>query len=220
MNIKGKKKLALFDFCDTLITFQSADMFVEYVLHNKPSCKRSKVLDFFKVGYDALPVHPWNIGKQLLLRQLRGFKEKEIDISAGNFYKEIILSNIKRNVYKKLKEHQIQGYTTVIISGGYTPYLKYFTKENMIDHCIATDIGFDGGVCTGKIRGLDCMNINKIKKLKEVIDLNEFDLRESFVYSDSKSDLPLFRLVGNAVVVTDNPNQNWITKNNFKMLIC
>ena len=93
--------------------------------------------------------------------------------------------------------------------------------ESCFRHPISyTDICFDKkDICKGIFQGVDCMNENKIIKMKKKIkDIDEFNLDDSYAYSDSISDLPLLNFVGNGIVVAKN-KQQWMTENNFNLIL-
>ena len=61
------------------------------------------------------------------------------------------------------------------------------------------------------------MGDKKVELLGNELNLKEFDLKNSFCYSDSRSDMPLFSLVGNKVVIKNAQNTDWID-DEFKIL--
>jgi phosphoserine phosphatase len=52
------------------------------------------------------------------------------------------------------------------------------------------------------------LGLEKVNQLKQ-LDLNSYDLKNSYVYSDDQSDQPLFDLVGNKILVKNKQNTNW-----------
>ena len=223
------KKLALFDFCETLVTIQSADRFIDFVRENK------RYTFMFLVEYIRVflinirffiildKLHQNNIlHKKLKLYQLRGIKRSSLEKLARDYYKKSLKNRLIPEVISELKQKQIKGYRAVIVSGGYSIYIRYFAKDFGIDaeDVIATDILFDKkDICKGKIKGVDCMKKNKIIKLKQKIkNIADFNLKDSFSYSDSLSDLALLKFVGNGVVVSKK-KKTWAKKNKFKEII-
>ena len=97
----------------------------------------------------------------------------------------------------------------VIVSGGFSEYIREYAKKNGIDKVIATDLEIKNGKYTGKIKGLDCIGINKILKLFESVNINEFDLKNSYAYTDHFSDIPIISLVGNRFFITKKEVPDW-----------
>ena len=223
------KRLAIFDFCETLVAMQSADSFIDFVRDKTPSRKRNLLeflrsfltkLKFFSVINKLFPSN--NIHKKLKLLQLSGIPKSTIEELSKNYYENVLKNKLIPKIINELKQKQSIGYRIIILSGGYTIYIKHFAETVDINSndIIATDICFDkNDICKGIFQGVDCMNKNKIIKMKKKIkDIDEFNLDASYAYSDSISDLPLLKLVGNGVAVNQK-DQEWAQKHNLKQLI-
>ncbi len=63
----------------------------------------------------------------------------------------------------------------------------------------------DAGMLTGELDGPFIYGEGKVTAMERFADEHGIDLDASYAYSDSVSDLPMLRAVGNAVVV--NPDQ-------------
>lgn len=219
-------KLALFDFCETLIQFQTADRFIDFV-RNKERKKRMIWLEFlrkFLVKFKFFAVlerliKTNNYHKRLKLYQLKGIDRQRIDTYAESYYQKDLKINMISNITDLLKEYKLKGYKILIVSGGYEEYIKYFAKEFGVDNVVATNIRFDNGECKGVIEGLDCLNQNKIPKIEKQINLSDYNLENSIAFSDSITDLPLLKLVGNGTVVSRNKSQVWAKKNNLNEIV-
>lgn len=155
--------------------------------------------------------------KENLLKPFYGMSSKYIDDYAAEFYNKIISKRLHKTVIDRLLWHKQNGDTLVIASGGFYTYLKYFAKDYGIDYLICTRLMFENGVFVSKILGNECLGDEKIKILRQALNLNRYDLSNSFCYSDSKSDIPLFTLVGNKIVVVNHQDTSWIN-DSFKIL--
>ena len=212
------KKIAFFDFCETLVQFQTADNFVDFVRRSVKS-PFMNALEFFrvclvKVRFFALAnrLHQNNLHKKLKLLQMKNLPDDKVCFLAKQYYENEIKPCLINEMIIELKKKKRQGYFTVIISGGYEHYIRHFAEDFEVDLVVATDI------LSGRIDGLDCMGSNKIKKLKEYLSLDLYDLENSVAYSDSLSDLPLFELVGNPVAVVKE-SQKWANKYGYRKII-
>lgn len=220
------KKIAFFDFCETLIGFQTADAFVNYILkqtvdsHRRlkwPLClyiflSRIKVLNFL----DKVTRHKYSINKRLVLLQLRNQKEIVLKKLAVSYYQDVIKPNIIHPMLELLKEKQKDAWKIVIVSGGYDIYIHLFAKEFNVDGIISSQIEFKNGICTGCIKGLDCLGKNKVLLLNKQYD-REFI--SSIAYSDSITDLPLLKWVNEGWVVSKDKSQLWAKNHNLKEII-
>lgn len=216
-------KIALFDFCETLVSFQTADKYVLFVQSESEVSNKmlKKTYDFcrrhqlMRLPRKLFPKSA--IDKRLILLQMRGRTKLEMEKLAERYYAEEIRPALVPEVMNALKEKQDAGFKIFLVSGGYDIYLKLFAREFNIDGIISSKIEFKNGICTGKMFGPDCMSFNKINYILGTIADNDFS--GWYAYSDSISDLPMLNLVGNPVVVSRNKPQEWAENENFSQII-
>ncbi len=221
-----KNKIALFDFCDTLVDFQTGDAFIDFIRENTDK-KRAIIIEkfrlllikikFFSILNRFLPNNNWH--KRLKLFQLKGITKNEIEHLSLLYYTEQIKPHLITRIIQELQQYKSYGYSIYIVSGGFSDYIVHFCKEFEINKPIATDIKYKNGICLGIIDGIDCMNAKKIDKIKEVLDLSNVDIEQSVAYSDSITDLPLLTLVKNGFVVSKKHSQNWARTNKLRETI-
>ena len=189
-----KYKYAIFDFCETLVQLQTADNFVKFALKSNKS--------YFKfIIYLSLKLisRYTKIQKTSYTMLLQGMKSADLDKYACKYAFKLQDHAILK-VTQELKSKKDAGYRVIIVSGGYDCYLKYFMSE-WVDEYIGTELEISDNIITGKIRGLDCIGEAKLIKLKECGVLSQIDYKHSVVYSDCISDLPLFRVAKEKVIV-------------------
>ena len=221
-----KNKVAFFDFCDTLVDFQTGDAFIDFIRENTKK-KKALVFEkfrvflikirFFSILNKIFPNHNWH--KKLKLFQLKGNIKSEIEYLSLLYYSQRIKPHLITRIVQELEQYKEKGYAIYIVSGGFTDYIVHFCKEFEINEPIATDIKYKDGICLGIIDGIDCMHAAKIDKIKKVIDLSNIDWEQSVAYSDSITDLPLLTIVKNGVVISKKHSQNWAASNNLKEVI-
>lgn len=211
-----KKKLAVFDFCETLVDFQTADAFVDYVRISKSSAgikvkkqihsllKRYGIIDCFSRHYPKS-----SINKRIVLWQLRGLLRNELESYAELYYEEKIRPHFIGPVISELQRLKSEGYEIVVASGGYDIYIKYFAEEFSIDKVIATQIKFIGGVCLGRIQNKDCLYEEKRRLLEEFCPRAQYE--QVIAFSDSISDVPMLDWADIAIVVRRKDRVRWTT---------
>ena len=221
-----KNKIALFDFCDTLVDFQTGDAFIDFIRENTDK-RRAIIIEkfrlflirikFFSVLNRFLPNNNWH--KRLKLFQLKGITKNEIEHLSLLYYTKRIKPHLITKIIQELQQYKEKGYLIYIVSGGFSDYIIHFCKEFEINDPIVTNIKYKNRICLGIIDGIDCMYAKKIDKIKEVIELKNVDMERSVAYSDSITDLPLLTLVKNGVVVSKKHSQNWVATNKLKEII-
>lgn len=217
-------KVALFDFCETLANFQTADEFVRYVREqtkDKTMLRKERIRLFLrKYKVETLAtLFLWHLSfnKRLVLWQLKGYSEHQIENYAEEYYNKVVRPNLINETIEELKKLQSDGYEICIVSAGYEIYLKHFCREFNIPlrNLIAVKIKFVAGRCKGCFEGGDRL-WDKTEKLDERYDR---DLVESIAYSDSKTDLPLLKWAKVGVVVCRKDKKSWAKEYNFKEIL-
>ena len=217
-------RLVVFDFCETLIKYQTADRFIDFVHQETKQSNTfwitvSRIASFRPV---IIAFNKWlpnyNFGKRMRLLSLRSLPKKTLDSLSIQYAQKIKKDTIEM-VMDKLAFHKEQGDHIIIISGGYQDYLEHFTNEFQLQASFGTRIQYKNGICTGLFEGPDCMHENKVKVLQNYIQQNSLKPREVVCYTDSISDLPILKVVDVPVVVSYKSPQKWAGDHNFKELI-
>ena len=201
--------IAVFDFCETIVNFQTADSFVIFTANKYgiTRCFLQKSLQKFL--YKTKMVSSLK-NKQWILRTIQGLTVDELDKAAEEFLETMIFPNLNLALIEKLAWHKRMGHTLVLASGGYAPYLRKFAEKFGINHVVGVELEIHNQRLTGRISGLNCMGTNKVKKLSSSLDLGIFNLRESFCYTDHPSDMPLIQLMGHStIVVSSKTKHRW-----------
>jgi HAD superfamily hydrolase (TIGR01490 family) len=220
------QKLGIFDFCETLVSFQTADAFIDYVRKIEGTffmrflekalfiLIKVKLIAAFNKFFPDL-----SIGKRLKLLQLRGFTFEKLDNLACLYFRDTIKPNLIDPILEEMRKLAQQGYEICLVSAGYSIYLKYFACENHINHIISTEIAFNNNRCNGTMLGKDCINNEKVIRIKKYFADQNVDFHDSISFSDSITDLPLLLFAGQGVVISHNQSQKWCHQYNFKEIV-
>jgi HAD superfamily hydrolase (TIGR01490 family) len=135
---------------------------------------------------------------------LAGVPERDIqrmapDLLAG------VLPRIYPMMLQEVRAHQDAGRATFIVSAAGNGLVEILAHVLGMDGGIGTRYEVDTeGVLTGRIVEPFVYGEGKVAAMQRFSDEHEIDLTESWAYSDSASDLPMLRAVGNPVAV--NPD--------------
>ena len=219
-----KEKVALFDFCETLVNFQTADAFVNYVrevkqlniMHRKE--KLQKLLRSIRLIQIVERLTGWrySINKRIKLWQLKGLQCQELESLAFQYYQVKVKQNLIQELNKKLKMLKDDGYAIYLVSGGYDIYLKFFVEEFKLDGMISSRIKMKNGYCTGEMNGLDCLRNNKVYLLDKFFKEKP---KYSIAFSDSITDIPLLQWANRGYVVSHKKHQLWSNEYNLEEII-
>jgi phosphatidylglycerophosphatase C len=210
-------RLAIFDFCDTLINFQSANEFCKYVLKNESRKSFLKADWFFEKYFFYILFAKLNLShfsqKKLLLRGLKGLTKAKLELYGKKYVHEVIENQLNKEVFQRFLEHIRLGDIVVINSGGYEAYLQYFSNKHFVEYTFSTRFKYVKDVFSGEIEGDDCLGLEKLIRMKE-IDILDKVYNDIFVYSDSITDMPIFDLASRRIaVIKHNTIPQWCQLN-------
>ena len=116
-----------------------------------------------------------------------------------------VLPRIYPQMLEEVHAHQDAGRATFIVSAAGNELVELLARVLDMEGGIGTryEVGADGRL-TGELEGPFMYGAGKVEALRRFADDHEIDLGHSWAYSDSSSDLPMLRAVGNPVVV--NPD--------------
>lgn len=218
--------LVVFDFCETLVDFQTADRFVDYVIEKERYKKYqwvrfiTRVLVRLRVIAIINKLFPKvNIAKRLKLFQIRGVKSSVISALAKDFYQQELMPRLISPLYQLLQQHIKQEDYILVISGGYAPYIEIFANEHQLQKYFATEIEITTSKVTGFFAGPDCLYEQKVIFLNQFIRDNDITFTKKIAYSDSISDLPLLTWADEAFVVSKDKSQAWARQYGFKEIV-
>ena len=218
---KECKVLALFDFCETLVDFQSAERYLQLVAKYRDNIKRSRGIRYRiymklrnKIEKRLKRMLPKSWRKSFIKSRvdfeiLRDLEVIEAERIAQEFFETELLSHLNNHVIERIRYHQKLGHTIVIVSGGFEIYIRIFANHFNIPYVVAVSLEKCDGILSGNMDGIHTMEHRKLYKLKQTINLSNYNLKESYAYSDCPSDIPLLSLVGNSVVVECGKDIEW-----------
>ena len=117
-----------------------------------------------------------------------------------------VLPRIYPEMLEEVYSHQDQGRPTFIVSAAGDELVRLLARILLMDGGIGTpyEVGEDGRF-TGELGGAFMYGEGKVDAVRRFAAEHDIDLASSWAYSDSASDLPMLRAVGNPVAV--NPDE-------------
>lgn len=118
-----------------------------------------------------------------------------------------ILPRIYPEMLAEVHRHLDEGRPTFIVSAAGNEIVAELARVLGMEGGIGTSyaVGPDGRY-TGKLNGPFVYGKGKVEAMRNFASEHDIDLTASYAYSDSASDMPMLRCVGNPVVV--NPDQS------------
>ncbi len=216
--------IALFDFCETLVNFQTADEYVFFVVQNTQNADVQRKYQFYKLLRKTKLIKImdlfWlkgSLNKRWILSLCKGLPETEMESLAKKYYENRLKPAFIKETIEELKHLKSLDYKIYIVSGGYDIYLKYFADDFGVDEVISTEIKFENGMCQGKFANEDCL------KKQKICYLNAKEIRKEadyvVAYSDSITDMPMLKWADKGVVVSKDKSRAWAKKAAMEELI-
>ena len=116
-----------------------------------------------------------------------------------------VLPRIYPEMLEEVHRHQDEGRPTFIVSAAGNDLVEQIAHVLGMEGGIGTRYELDsGGRFTGRLDGPFMYGEGKLEGMRGFAASHDIDLARSWAYSDSASDLPMLRAVGNPVVV--NPD--------------
>ncbi|HEX8753285.1 MAG TPA: HAD-IB family hydrolase [Solirubrobacterales bacterium] len=117
-----------------------------------------------------------------------------------------ILPRVYPQMLDEVRGHQDAGRPTFIVSAAGNDVVESLARVLRMEGGIGTRYEIDeAGDFTGRLDGPFVYGPGKVEAMQDFAAQHDIDLERSFAYSDSLSDLPMLRAVGNPVVVNPDP---------------
>jgi len=138
------------------------------------------------------------------IASMRGQSEEELALKARAFFDAWVQSQVSPRALEAIERHRRDGHVVAILSTS-TPYVvEPLARQLGIEHAICTRMNIADGKFDGTHVRPACYGPGKVHWAEAFARDHGVDLRRSFFYTDSYSDLPMLERVGVARVV--NPD--------------
>ncbi|WP_020662513.1 HAD family hydrolase [Amycolatopsis benzoatilytica] len=201
------RPIAFFDVDETLISIKSMFDFYDYFLaavgHSEQ--EQRKLHDAARALLK--PGMPRSEGNRLFYRRFAGYKADEVaGIGRQWFAARLTRGGLfHTDVLAALRGHADAGMTTVLVSGSFSACLDPVREHCGADLAMCTQLAVLDGVYTGEVTRT-MIGDAKANLARELIAGTGVDAADCHAYGDHTSDLGLLQLVGNPVVVGENPD--------------
>lgn len=186
-----KKGIAFFDFDGTITEADSLAEMIRFV-HGDLRFWWGVSLSLPMIaGFKAGLVDRQQSKEALLTRFFGGITETTFETTCRSFTEQIIPKIIRPLAATRLHWHRAKGDELVVVSASPEHWLKQWCDEQGMA-CIATRLEVKNGIITGKIDGRNCHGEEKVHRIRERYDLNQYT--DIYAYGDSSGDKPMLLL--------------------------
>ena len=139
----------------------------------------------------------------MFLKFVHGIEKEKMEKLVKEFYEEKLSKILYKDAIDMIKKLKGQGYKIYLISASPEFYLKELYAIEEVDRILGTRFKITENIHTRFMEGNNCKGQEKVTRLMEALEEEgiEVDFKESYMFSDSLSDLPLLNLVGKPYLI-------------------
>lgn len=209
---------ALFDFCGTIVNFQSFNPFIEEVLKAERKWAYEILTNRgirFLILFVTKIINKLNknfyLDKSILLFFTRGIQEKAFKKVADSYYQEFISKKLIKETIEVARKCQENDIKIIIISAGCDLYISKITSLFNVECIIANNIKFKYGKSMGCLDNRDLLGVRKVYAVQKMMERKNVCPRYVLGVSDSISDKPMLDLCEKRIVISHNNHQKWVS---------
>ncbi|MEM1577942.1 MAG: HAD family hydrolase [Candidatus Pacearchaeota archaeon] len=215
-------KIAVFDFCKTLVNMNTLSSFVEFVLEKEKNILIKIIKKFIFVNRKILNRIFFVKPRYIEIFLLRGYSKDFLASSAKEFINTKIIINKNAKILEYLLELKNKGYVIIILSAALDIYLSFVKDIFNADYVICTNLKFKNDICLGKVDGIDAYGKKKIEKLLKEFPYSDYiDWEKSFYFTDDYiTELDVLNKFGHKYIVVNKLSKlnNLINQNIYKII--
>ncbi len=185
------QSLALFDFDGTITTDDSLIKFIRFVVGDTVFLWGMAVLSPMLTAYKLKFIPNYKAKQMMLSYFFKGMSEEKFIEVASEYSLKHIDTILRSKAMERIAWHKEQGHKIVIVSASIECWLKPWCDRNDLE-LIATKLEFQDGVFTGRFLTENCYGWEKVKRVRQVFDLDAY--HTIYAYGDSQGDKELLEL--------------------------
>jgi HAD superfamily hydrolase (TIGR01490 family) len=184
--------LAFFDFDGTITTKDSMLLFLRFVRGNAFFTRGMLVFSARFIQMKLGLVSNKEAKEDLLRYFLKGYTEDFLYEEGRRFYQEILKYRLRQDALACIHAHKNAGHTCVLVTASLSFWTYAFAEaEGMV--LISTLGEIKDGQFTGNIRGENCANEEKVRRIQALFP--DFRHHRTYGYGDSSGDSQMLAVV-------------------------
>ncbi len=199
-------RAALFDLDRTLVTKETATLYVRYQREIGEVGLRDLLRVTYWVAKYTLGILDAQAVAARAVSTLAGKPEHEMIARCDEWFVRYVEPLIAEQGRIAVERHKKNGDLVAIVTGA-TPYVARLLARTLgIEHVVASTLEIDAsGRFTGRPEQPLCIGEGKVERASRLASELGFALEDAVFYTDSCTDLPLLLRVGEPVAVNPDP---------------
>jgi len=183
-----KQKIAIFDIDNTILSVDSFLKFIFFIFKNYPF----KIINIPYLIFIFLLrllniISIEKLKEKFLNILLSDLSDEEIKNLTNNFINKVLFKKIKPKLKNYITELKSNGFHIIFATASLEFYIKDLATFFSADAFVATQILRKDNIFY--IKGKNCKDIEKIFRLKKILNVEDIDRENSIAYSDSITDI-------------------------------
>lgn len=183
--------LVLFDFDGTLTTRDTLFSFTRFAVGNFRFRMGMLLLAFHFLLFRLNFLSAHKVKEVFLHHFFSGMNKDVFSRLCKEFAHTTLPGLIRPKALEVINENHKRSIRMIIVSASMQDWIQPWADLYNLE-VIATRLEIAGGKITGKIAGANCNGYEKVKRLKQAVDLHQYP--EIIAYGDTPGDLPMLAL--------------------------
>jgi HAD superfamily hydrolase (TIGR01490 family) len=204
------EKLAIFDVDYTLTSKETLGEFLKFMIKKDPGLFLHVPKSLGAAFLYAIGVFSAQKAKEHFLAFVDGIEEEKLQELVKEFYETSLINIFYSDAIDMIRKLKAEGCKVILISASAEFYLNELYGIEEVDKIIGTKFKVVNGKQTRIIDGENCKGDAKVVRLMEYLkeEKMDVDFKNSYMFSDSLSDSPLFHLVGHPYLINYKKKQD------------
>lgn len=188
---KTVKKIAFFDFDGTITTHDTLLEFIKFSKGSGAFYTGFAMNSPFLVAMKLKLLSNQPVKEKILRYFFGGMPEKNFNEACHNFQEQCLPQLIRPGALKEIKKFQEEGIEVIIVSASPENWIRQWAESQGLK-LIATKLEVKDGKITGLISGKNCYGIEKVNRIRELFQLEQYEA--IYAYGDSSGDNELLAI--------------------------
>jgi len=188
------RHLALFDFDGTITTRDTMLAFCHHVVGTPRYLLGMMWLGPMLLAFKAGLIRNDDAKQRMLTHFLGGRRRDEL-AGAADAFVDRVEQWLRPEAEQRLQWHLDEGHEVVVVSASLDVWLAAWMDRRGL-RLVCTEGQFDDDVFTGRLASANCHGAEKVRRVREIIDVDAFDVIHA--YGDSSGDTEMLALAHEA----------------------
>ena len=212
------KKVAFFDVDNTLL-HGSTIFFLGRGMYHRGFFSRKEISHFFLINLLYLFKGTEDRGvidkvQKAACSVIRGHHVDDVEKIGNEVYDQYVSPALWQGAIELANAHMQSGVEVWLVTASPQGMAELIAKRLGFTGALGTCAKIENDRYTGEVEGRLLHGVEKKNRVEKLAEENNFDLANSYAYSDSHHDLPLLKLVGNPAAINPDTQLHLYAINN------